>query len=378
MMNSYLSRHEKSNFVRLSACLGLANEIVGEYEKSKNPDRDFMRYLKTGMTWLLKAVNRRKEFLDQDAALDFAKQCSRLEPIIFVPNDKARKEFEDIRKIQNMIVMSREDFEDWYGMVIPYTCEKCDGKKCKDTCKLRIMLAKYGAYPVNPEAVDTCQYSYADSDVSEIKQPLQQDDISPEDKAAADAALQEVVAGAANPVVENVPNDEMTVPNPVVPDEPENDTEFCSTLIQMDSGRDIDIELPKAAAENLCKVFNAHLRPVYAYFHDGDIFEVDLAKAEAVRCNGVGEIVLQENHKPTVRQDERDFTKKKNVHIRCKSCDAEYDDQVPEFFTRVKCRECGRWIYFNDLDPEPEHKHKRQDDFKDPVNLFGGDADERD
>lgn len=370
MMNPYLSKQEKSNLVRLSVCLGLANEIIDEYAKAKEPDRDFMRYLKTGMTWMMKAVNRRTEFLDADAALDFAKQCSRIEPIIFVPNDKARKQFEEIRKIQGMITMSKKDLEEWYGMVIPFTCEKCDGK-CKDSCMLRVLLAKYGMFPVNPNAVDVCQYSYADadSDISKIKHPLQQDDISPEDKEVADEALREI-AEESSDMVKNIPDEEKES------DEDESEEELCGTVIHMTSGRDIEINLPMVAAENICRVFHDHIRPVYAYVHDGDIFEVDLAKAEAIRCNGVGDIDLQAYQKPRSvhpnARPERDFTTKKSVHVSCQ-CGAEYDSQVPDSFTRVKCRDCGRWVYFNS--PHPEHRRDCNNDFKDPVDLFGDDGD---
>ena len=159
MMNAYLSRQEKPNFVRLSVILGLAAEIANDYAKANNPDKEFMKSLRTCLTWGRKALERRKEFLDKDAALDFARQCSRLEPIIFVPSDKAKKEYEDIQKMQGMIAMSHADLEDWFSMVIPFTCEKCDGK-CMNECNLRIILAKYGIFPMQPEAKGFCQYSY--------------------------------------------------------------------------------------------------------------------------------------------------------------------------------------------------------------------------
>ncbi len=157
-MNRYLSREEKETFVRLTSLAGLAESIIKKYESASNPDKQFLKSLRTANTWLIKALDYRTSFLDEKARIDLAKQVSKLE-LIFVPNDKARKEYEIVKEMQNTLHMPLSDFQDWYCEVIEHTCKTCS-RKDYHKCKMRAILQKYGIYPVDPGADKSCQFSY--------------------------------------------------------------------------------------------------------------------------------------------------------------------------------------------------------------------------
>lgn len=70
----YLGRNEKNGFIQLVALQAATENVLREIELSKGADKAYLRYLRTGRSWLEKAVNLRLANLDPDAALDFAKQ----------------------------------------------------------------------------------------------------------------------------------------------------------------------------------------------------------------------------------------------------------------------------------------------------------------
>lgn len=354
-MNQYLSKQEKGKIINLTLMYGCAAEVVKEYEDQKTTDKEFLRNLKTGMTWLKKAIDRRKSFLDIDAAHDFARQVDHL-AFRIIPNDKAKKVIEEAKNSDQMIIMDRDDFIDWCEMVLPFTCQKCEGKEHKK-CKLKVMLTKFSAYPVNPKAEDECPYSYAGVEDAPEGKTIFREDINPEEVKETDDVLQALKEEAHEGEQEE-----------------QNNEDTCHTEINMDNGQVITVELPRESAENICKAFYAHHRPVFAAFEGEDIFEVDLAKASVLNCDGIGRIELQEKeyrdeHKerPAYNErQERDFKKKKKVHVMCQACGSEYDDDVPDFFTRVRCRDCGQWVYL-----DAQERKTQKSSFKEPVNLFG-------
>ncbi|MBR1695474.1 MAG: hypothetical protein IJ709_08760, partial [Selenomonas sp.] len=72
-MNSYLSKAEKANMTRLMLLVELMGRVVEDYEKVGNADAEFMRSLRTCKTWGYKAIKRRYDFLEADAAKDFTR-----------------------------------------------------------------------------------------------------------------------------------------------------------------------------------------------------------------------------------------------------------------------------------------------------------------
>jgi len=167
-MNSYLSSNEKILFTRITLLTGLLEETIKTYEGMKNVDKGFMRCLRSGNTWTMKALEKRREFLTQDAAIDLIKNVSHTE-LIFTPTDKAKKEFDRVKEMTGTLHMSLEDFEDWYCSVIPFTCGKCT-RKDYEKCKQRKFMMKFSCVPVNLKATCTCQYNYLDAgiDLEEI------------------------------------------------------------------------------------------------------------------------------------------------------------------------------------------------------------------
>jgi hypothetical protein len=162
-MNTYLGRSEKELFTRLDALLGTAMEIKEKYEKTKGPDKEFMKALRMGITWLDKALIRRMLMLEPDAREDLKRNASHMK-LLLVPNDKAKFEFDQMRKMNSVLHVKVDDFEDWYEGVIPNTCGRC---KIKDyaKCKQRKFLREYGIYPVNLKAKGTCEYNYLDAGI---------------------------------------------------------------------------------------------------------------------------------------------------------------------------------------------------------------------
>jgi hypothetical protein len=162
-MNTYLSRSEKELFTRLDVLLGEAGEIIKKYEKSTNTDKDFMKFMRSGYTWLNKALVLRLDMLEPDARADLKKNASHMQ-IILTPNDKAKKEFDRIKEMNDTLHISMDDFEDWYSGVIPFTCGKCTEKNFQE-CVTRKFLMKFGIFPVNTHAKGTCQYNYLDAGI---------------------------------------------------------------------------------------------------------------------------------------------------------------------------------------------------------------------
>lgn len=157
-MNTYLSRTEKILMTRLMIMSGLMMETLKEYEKG-SPDKAFMKSLRTANTWMGKAMDRRFEFLEKDAYKDFLRHINHMD-ILFVPNDKAKKERQTLKEMQDSVYISGDDFEKLYSAIIPYTCCDCPRKKDFNKCQLRALFMKLGILPVDSSAKDSCQYDY--------------------------------------------------------------------------------------------------------------------------------------------------------------------------------------------------------------------------
>lgn len=68
MMNRYFSSKERENMARLMAMVMVEEEAIKNYEKTKDPDKAMMKYLRMSHTFLEKAIARRYNLIDLDAA----------------------------------------------------------------------------------------------------------------------------------------------------------------------------------------------------------------------------------------------------------------------------------------------------------------------
>lgn len=167
-MNTYLSRTEKVLMTRTMLLSGLLEKSIEEYQKSRHTDTLFMRGLRTANTWLKKALDRRFEFLDRDAMKDFIRHVHHMDTI-FIPNDKAKAEYDKLKEMQDSIHLSADTFAELYSAIIPYACAKCKRKQDFRKCKLREIFMRTGILPVDSTATTACQYDYqaAGVDLSE-------------------------------------------------------------------------------------------------------------------------------------------------------------------------------------------------------------------
>ncbi len=162
-MNRYLSRAEKANMTRMMLAVNTLECAIKDYEeKMQNVDPEFMKDLRSCKTWGYKAIKRRYDFLDRDAASDFTRHLTHMD-IIFVPNDKAQQYHKIVKNMSGSLVLSMEDFEKLYSGFIPKTCGKCHKKAWKE-CLIREIFRKHGVEPVNVNAKN-CPYSYLEAGI---------------------------------------------------------------------------------------------------------------------------------------------------------------------------------------------------------------------
>lgn len=162
-MNRYLSKQEKVSLTRIMLLVDLMDVVIKTYEDNvKNVDAEFMKDLKTCRTWGKKAIKRRYDFLDVDAAKDFTRHINHMD-IIFVPNDKAQQYHKMVQEMANSICLTADDFEKLYSGFIPKTCAKCH-KKAWKKCLIREVFRKYGVETVNNNAKN-CPYSYLEAGI---------------------------------------------------------------------------------------------------------------------------------------------------------------------------------------------------------------------
>ena len=162
-MNRYLSKQEKVSLTRIMLLVDLMDVVIKTYEDNvKNVDAEFMKDLKTCRTWGKKAIKRRYDFLDVDAAKDFTRHINHMD-IIFVPNDNAQKYHKMVQEMANSICLTADDFEKLYSGFIPKTCAKCH-KKAWKKCLIREVFRKYGVETVNNNAKN-CPYSYLEAGI---------------------------------------------------------------------------------------------------------------------------------------------------------------------------------------------------------------------
>jgi hypothetical protein len=163
-MNSYLSKQEKVSMTRMMLLVNVMDVVIDEYDNHcKNSDPEFMRDIRSCRTWGYKAIKRRYDFLDKDAAKDFTRHVSHMD-IVFVPNDKAQEQHKIVKEMSSSVCMTADDFEKLYSGFVPKTCGKCHKKAWKQ-CLIREMFRKYGVDTVNNNA-ENCPYSYLEAGIN--------------------------------------------------------------------------------------------------------------------------------------------------------------------------------------------------------------------
>lgn len=345
-MNPYLSRAEKETFVRLTSLAGLQEQIIDTYSEGNNADKDFLKNLRISKTYLNKALNHRVSFLDESAKIDLNKQVSRLE-LLFVPNDKAKKELETVKELQSYLHMPLSDFEDWYCEVIEHTCKICSREDYKQ-CAMRSIMAKYGVFPANPEAKCCCQYSYVGvpeenipvrpereiEEVPEIIEPMQVESVN-------NISIDNQVFSSKNEKLATVP--ERKASEGMVPAD-----------FYLKDGKKIEEDLPEYVARNILEGFKNidRNRPVVACHINNELFAIDTQSLAIFRAYGLGEADLTVLGKKEVERVHDHDEPPTSYKIECK-CGAEYFCKLSKNKYRARCRECGETV-FTDWTAEKE------------------------
>lgn len=368
ILNAYLSRAEKTTFVQLTSLAGLQEQIVEMYAGGNNADKEFLKLLRTSKTWLMKALNYRVEFLDESVKADLARQVARLD-LIFVPNDKAKKEYEQLKEIQSYVHMPMEDFEDWYCEVIEHTCKTCTRDDYK-ACAMRRVMAKHRVFPANPAAVGTCQYSYVGADPAELPAPrpprelveevvAEREDagISSGEKYAAETenadadVSHEQDSNAGSKCQHEAPQQQVAA---VVPVE-----------IYLAGGKRLALELPRRMAEQLLagmKALPKYSRPVCACHVGNELVAVDTQELAVFRAHGIGECELQSQGNMNAFSSRNASAGNQNAmpkalgtatyKVECK-CGAEYICRLAADRYKARCQKCHEAVYRDDQAVEP-------------------------
>lgn len=176
-MNTYLSKTEREMFLQLNLLLGKAQDVIMAYEGTPNPDKEFMKNLKTGRTFLEKALVKRYMCLEKEDLKRFRNTVKNYK-ITLLPSDIEKANRKKIQAEMETIVMSADDFKDWYCDAIPYICGKCphhESPARQHKCRMRKFMEKYDIFPVNTHAEgDVCQYDYlgAGIDLDELERQV--------------------------------------------------------------------------------------------------------------------------------------------------------------------------------------------------------------
>lgn len=158
-MNRYLSSRERESMARLMALVMVEGEAIKIYEKVSDLDKDFMKYLRMSHTFLEKAIARRYNLIDLDAAKQMKRAASQL-CVVFVPEREARRRVEEIARMKKTLHLSMSDFEDLCECIMPRLCGVCSGKNFR-RCLWKDFLHRYQVEVVNYNADEnTCPYSY--------------------------------------------------------------------------------------------------------------------------------------------------------------------------------------------------------------------------
>jgi len=158
-MNPYVSANEKAQLIRVILMRDVLKDAIEVYEGLDSTDKAFLTELRHGKTRVEKAVKLRRLSLDNEADDKLIASAGKLHPM-FVPTPEAKKINKELLELQSTLPMDIEDLQDWYGFMIEFTCKNCT-KADYTECPARRVLTKYEICPMDPGAIDKCQYTYA-------------------------------------------------------------------------------------------------------------------------------------------------------------------------------------------------------------------------
>ena len=158
-MNRYLSSRERESMARLMALVMVEGEAIKSYENVSDLDKEFMKYLRMSHTFLEKAIARRYNLIDLDAAKQMKRAASQL-CVVFVPEREARRRVEEIARMKKTLHLSMSAFAALGECIMPRLCGVCSGKNFRH-CAWKEFLHHYQVEVVNYKADEnTCPYSY--------------------------------------------------------------------------------------------------------------------------------------------------------------------------------------------------------------------------
>lgn len=373
-MNAYLSREEKENFIRATALAAQLENTIDSYTKSKSIDPEFLKYLRTGRTWVAKAMTMRSDALSDDARVEFAKQVSRME-LLFVPTLEAKKVHAELMALKTTLPMELQDFEDWYESVIETTCKRCLREDYAD-CKTRRVLAKYGVYPIDPGAVGKCQYSYVGTPEQEELQPSDAEIVPAAMYNLALAQLAELNDAlddwhkkhAALEIELNAKEEAWVCNDCVKAQQTPGDTALQARLktseeeypvsIAFVSGGETEYSLPASMAKNMIREFQKprHTRPVCAQYVSeiGRLMAIDLQEVAYLQVDKLppGDWIRE---RTDTKSGAATPAERERYRIECK-CGAEYFVSLGHIRNRAFCRECKGVVFADrqaDKVPDP-------------------------
>lgn len=158
-MNRYFSRSERESMARLMAMLMVEEDAIKNYEKTKDLDRDFMKYLRSAHTFLNKAIQRRYNLIDLDAAVQMRRTAGQL-CVVFVPDEEAKRRVREVEAMKKTLHLTMSDFEDLCACIMPHICGVCTGEDFRH-CAWKEFLHRFNVEVVNYNADEnTCPYCY--------------------------------------------------------------------------------------------------------------------------------------------------------------------------------------------------------------------------
>ena len=160
-MNRYVSASEKDHLLRLGAIVSAVEESVEEYGKTKDVDKDFMRYLKTTGTYAMKCLTIRFGYLEPDSLVKISRETNK-NTIAVKPKSAALIEEKHIAEQNKNYPVPETMLLDLVGITVERTCQICTGAK-EATCPLKKILLELGIEVFVPDAKEgECPYHYVE------------------------------------------------------------------------------------------------------------------------------------------------------------------------------------------------------------------------
>jgi hypothetical protein len=348
-MNPYLSRDEKEHFIRLTCLRLIIEQAIETYNGLKSTDKTFLSELRHARTRLDKALTIRSDALDKSAKEDLIKSVAKLQ-LMFLPTPEAKKAHKEMLELKSVLPVELEDFNDWYEFVIESSCKVCSRPDYEE-CPARRVLSKYGVYPIDPEAVGKCQYSYAEGVVGPVPQPdpatagdqsekandlLKETtaieiDVTPELAASLEAAAKD--PGPASTLIEGW--------KPII-------TELLPVTFGLMNGSKLELDLPKHMAIVLLEELRRPgrlSRGLCARHVDNELIAVDMQEVVVMLVSGLedGEWV-NEQIKPATENPFQEDGERERYRVECK-CGVEYFCSMNPGRTKARCRDCKATVF---------------------------------